>query len=99
MFVGHAASLGHASGIPASPSDKEEDDMKIEPAAKEKRQILEAHSYACKVKDGGDCNSDPNTSTKHVKKKTKTNEGKETSLSELQENIIRILTEKNRRES
>ncbi len=94
MFVGHAASLGHASGIPASPSDKEEDDVKIEPAAKEKRQILEAHSYACKVKDGGECNSDPNTSTKHVKKKTKTNEGKETSLSELQENIIRILTEK-----
>ncbi len=56
MFVGHAASLGHASGIPAFPSDKEEDDVKIEPAAKEKRQILEAHAYACKVKDGGDCN-------------------------------------------
>ncbi len=28
VFVGHAASLGHASGIPASPSDKEEDDVK-----------------------------------------------------------------------
>ncbi len=50
--------------------------------------------YACKVKDGGDCNSDLNTPTKHFKKKTKTNEGNEPSLSELQENIIRILTAK-----
>uniref|UniRef100_A0A673IAD5 Coiled-coil domain-containing protein 174-like n=1 Tax=Sinocyclocheilus rhinocerous TaxID=307959 RepID=A0A673IAD5_9TELE len=69
-------------------------EMEIEPAAKEKRQIQEAHSYACKIKDGGDCNSDPNTPTKHFKKKTKISEGNEPSLSELQENIIRILTVK-----
>lgn len=33
------------------------------------------NSYACKVKDGGNCNSDPNTPVKHCKKNAKTNEG------------------------
>ncbi|KAL1259387.1 hypothetical protein QQF64_009964 [Cirrhinus molitorella] len=69
-------------------------EMEIELAAKEKKQIHEVHSYACRVKDGGDCNSDPNTPTKHSQKKSKTKEWIEPSLNELQENIIRILTAK-----
>lgn len=69
-------------------------EMEIGSAAKEKRQLQDAHSYACKAKDGGNCTSDPNTPIKQSKKKSRTNEGNEPSLSELQENIIRILTAK-----
>lgn len=60
---------------------------------KEKRGIKDIHSYSCKVSEGGVCNSDPNTPTKHPPKKAKNDDGNELSLKEMQENI-RILTQK-----
>ncbi|GAA6093202.1 uncharacterized protein LOC107568975 [Tachysurus ichikawai] len=70
-------------------------DMEVE-SVNEKRNFNEIHSYACKVKTGGDCDSCPNTPSKNQappKNFTSAKE-KELSLSNVQENIIRILSEK-----
>lgn len=59
--------------------------------SKEKRGIVETHSYACSVKKGGECDSYPNTPTKEqLPKKLRS----EPSMSQLQDNIVRILTAK-----
>ena len=57
--------------------------------SKEKRGIVETHSYACSVKTRGECDSYQNTPTKdQLPKKLRS----EPSLSQLQDNIVRILT-------
>lgn len=61
-------------------------------SAKDKRCIDDLHSYACKVVDGGTCNTNPNNPIKCPPKKAKNDGGSELSLTEMQENIIRILT-------
>lgn len=59
--------------------------------SKEKIGIVETHSYACSVKKGGECDSYPNTPTKEqFPKKLRS----EPSMSQLQDNIVRILTAK-----
>ncbi|KAL1266726.1 hypothetical protein QQF64_002401 [Cirrhinus molitorella] len=72
-----------------------EDSMEMETeSAKDKRCIEDLHSYACKVVDGGTCNTNPNTPIKRPPKKAKSDGGSELSLTEMQENIILILTAK-----
>lgn len=67
---------------------------------KEKRSFNETHSYACKVKSGGSCESCPNTPSKNQPPKRHKNivdssaKQTELSLNDVQENIIRILSEK-----
>ncbi|CAM4639446.1 unnamed protein product [Leuciscus chuanchicus] len=74
-------------------------EMEVE-TVKEKRNFSDTHSYACKVKNGGSCDSCPNTPSKNQPSKRHKNvvasAAKESklSLSEVQENIIRILSEK-----
>ena len=59
--------------------------------SKEKRGIVETHSYACSVKKGDECDSYPNTPTKEqLPKKLRS----EPSMSKLQHNIVHILTAK-----
>lgn len=74
-------------------------EMEVE-IVKEKRNFSDTHSYACKVKHGGSCDSCPNTPSKNQPSKKHKNvvassaKESELSLSEVQENIIRILSEK-----
>ncbi|CAM4674148.1 unnamed protein product [Leuciscus chuanchicus] len=63
-------------------------------SAKEKRCINDLHSYSCKVVEGGNCNTNPNSPVKRPPQKAKNDGGNELSLTEMQENIIRILTAK-----
>lgn len=66
---------------------------------KEKRSFNEIHSYACKVKSGGSCDSCPNTPSKNQPPKRhkivvdSSAKQSELSLNDVQENIIRILSE------
>ncbi|ROL42989.1 hypothetical protein DPX16_5542 [Anabarilius grahami] len=68
-------------------------EMEIE-SAKEKRCRKDLHSYACKVAEGGTCNTNPNTPEKRPPKKAKNDGENEPSLNEIQENIICVLTAK-----
>lgn len=73
-------------------------EMEIE-TVNEKRNYVDTHSYACKVKTGGNCDSCPNTPSKNQHSKRQKHvapsaKESELSLSDVQENIIRILSEK-----
>ena len=59
--------------------------------ALEKRKVKEIHSYACSAEDGGVCDSSPVTPIKQNAPKKKRSEP---SLSDVQDNIISILTAK-----
>ncbi len=53
----------------------------------EKRLISQTHSYSCQQKKGGDCDSSPNTPSKHVK----CDATDDLTLSQAQQNIIQII--------
>lgn len=64
---------------------------------REKRNLSMTHSYSCKSNEGGECDSSPNTPVKNVStksKKAKVNTERDLSLSEVQDNIISVLTTK-----
>lgn len=66
-------------------------------STREKRNLIMTHLYCCKSNEGGECDSSPNTPVKNVStklKKAKVNVEHDLSLSEVQDNIIHVLTTK-----